>query len=362
MTPSYLSRYRKALSGLASLTSEYLPNVADPVETLRALAGSDSQQESDKASEADLIASIKSSDSGKYVFVSLSSAEENESIEDMLRRHDALILAVSQALTAAQKKAVFIYTGEPSMARTVREVAAEASPASVVAAAPAPVLAPAPIAAPAPIKVEKNPPSSHDDNETKQLADQPKTYTYFIRDRVLILFQEISYENERINISSISVTEVNPYHINVELIAASASDNIAFNISGSSGYWNVDSLDFRGQVHFPIEFTIAALDTFSWHCSPSLILQRIDGTISPLKFTGLQLEPVFGTLPDNRRTHFSDPWDCVGFTSAGIWGGLFIVILMLSILSVGISWIMDIRTMDRFDDPKGKTIIVSTTE
>lgn len=334
MTPSYLSRYRKALPGLASLTREYLPNVADPVETLRAVAGSDAQQESDTIPEDQLIDSIKLAASGKYVFVSLSSAQDDESIEDMMRRHDALILAVSQALAAEQKKAVFIYTGEPLLARSAREVAA-ASPS---------------------ISVDAN---TNKQADTTPLAN---THTYFIRDRVLIAFQEVSVNNERINISNIAVTEVSAHQIHVELIASPTTDNIAFNISGDGGYWNVDHLEFRGVLLTPIEFVIAALDNFSWHCSPSLILQANTGLISPLQFTGLQLEPVFGTLEGDKRRSFSDSWDCVGFTSAGIWGGLFVVLLMISILSVGMSWIMDIRTMDRFDDPKGKTIIVSTTD
>lgn len=336
LTPAFLSRHRNVLTGLASLTREYLPNVADPVETLRAVAGSDAQQETDKVSEADLIASIKSAPAGKYIFVALSSAAEGESVEDMLTRHDRLILKVSQAVKAEQKKALFVYTGEPSLDRSAR-------------------------AAPAPITTETG---SHGDNkETKQAAvPLNKTYTYFIEPKVIILFEEISLNNERININNITVTEVDQHHIHVELVATPTTDNIAFNITGNGGYWNVDQLVFRDQVLYPIEFVIAALDGFSWHCSPSLILQKTDGTISPLQFTGLQLEPFFVPPQGNGSRSFSDAWDCVGFTSAGIWGGLFVVLLMLSILAVGMSWIMDIRTMDRFDDPKGKTIIVSTTD
>lgn len=59
---------------------------------------------------------------------------------------------------------------------------------------------------------------------------------------------------------------------------------------------------------------------------------------------------------------FADSYDCVGFTTAAIWSGLFITFLLLAIVAVGITYIMDIRTMDRFDDPKGKTIIVAVSE
>lgn len=48
--------------------------------------------------------------------------------------------------------------------------------------------------------------------------------------------------------------------------------------------------------------------------------------------------------------------------SPAIWAGLFITFMLLIILSVGITFIMDIRTMDRFDDPKGKTITINAAD
>lgn len=48
--------------------------------------------------------------------------------------------------------------------------------------------------------------------------------------------------------------------------------------------------------------------------------------------------------------------------SIPIWSGLFITFLLVLILSFGISMMMNIKTMDRFDDPKGKTITISAAE
>lgn len=42
--------------------------------------------------------------------------------------------------------------------------------------------------------------------------------------------------------------------------------------------------------------------------------------------------------------------------------GFLVVLLYLFILAVGIFFLYDIRTNDRFDDPKGKTITVSATD
>lgn len=54
--------------------------------------------------------------------------------------------------------------------------------------------------------------------------------------------------------------------------------------------------------------------------------------------------------------------DCAGFFSAGIWMGLVISLLMLLILTYGLHMIMQLRTMDRFDDPKGPAISVPLSE
>ncbi|XP_014212193.1 uncharacterized protein LOC106642068 [Copidosoma floridanum] len=55
-------------------------------------------------------------------------------------------------------------------------------------------------------------------------------------------------------------------------------------------------------------------------------------------------------------------YDCVGFTSIPIWTGIFVTTILALILIWGLIMIIDIRTMDRFDDPKGKTITVSAQD
>lgn len=81
-------------------------------------------------------------------------------------------------------------------------------------------------------------------------------------------------------------------------------------------------------------------------------------------FEEVQLQPFWpgadGVAPPNNR--FGDAWYCVGFTTGGILSGLFLVLIFIIIGSYGIAWMMDIRTMDRFDDPKGKTITVNAAE
>jgi len=54
--------------------------------------------------------------------------------------------------------------------------------------------------------------------------------------------------------------------------------------------------------------------------------------------------------------------DCAGFFTPGIWMGLLTSLLMVLVLTYGLHMIMQLRTMDRFDDPKGPAISVPQTE
>ncbi|KAM7405253.1 hypothetical protein PAMP_012529 [Pampus punctatissimus] len=63
-----------------------------------------------------------------------------------------------------------------------------------------------------------------------------------------------------------------------------------------------------------------------------------------------------------RGTDFSYASDCAGFFTPGIWMGLLTSLLMLYIFAYGLHMIMQLNTMDRFDDPKGPSISVPQTE
>ncbi|XP_056395695.1 V-type proton ATPase subunit S1 [Hyla sarda] len=59
---------------------------------------------------------------------------------------------------------------------------------------------------------------------------------------------------------------------------------------------------------------------------------------------------------------FSYASDCAGFFSPGIWMGLITTLLFVFILTYGLHMVMSLKTMDRFDDPKGPSISVPQTE
>ncbi|XP_054465230.1 V-type proton ATPase subunit S1b [Anoplopoma fimbria] len=61
-------------------------------------------------------------------------------------------------------------------------------------------------------------------------------------------------------------------------------------------------------------------------------------------------------------TDFSYASDCAGFFTPGIWMGLVTGLLLLLIFVYGLHMIMQLHTMDRFDDPKGPSISVPQSE
>lgn len=77
-----------------------------------------------------------------------------------------------------------------------------------------------------------------------------------------------------------------------------------------------------------------------------------------IKFKDLQVQPYYV----NGRGRFSEASDCVGFFSIGIWMGLFAMVVMLLIFAFGIIMISDLKTQNRFDDPRGKPLQINVKE
>ena len=60
-----------------------------------------------------------------------------------------------------------------------------------------------------------------------------------------------------------------------------------------------------------------------------------------------------------QRNSFFDSVDCVPFFTLGILMGLVPTVLLLAILLGGTYMLLGLSIMDKYDDPKGKTISVA---
>ncbi|KAG0726436.1 V-type proton ATPase subunit S1 [Chionoecetes opilio] len=100
----------------------------------------------------------------------------------------------------------------------------------------------------------------------------------------------------------------------------------------------------------------------SYSCSQTIYLASNDttpGNNIAMTMDGIQMEAFFFK---NNTGSFGPAWDCVGFFTVPIWVSLLTTLLLLTILSMGLYMLSDIKTMDRFDDPKGQPIMVPTSD
>ncbi|XP_074108159.1 V-type proton ATPase subunit S1 [Cotesia typhae] len=137
--------------------------------------------------------------------------------------------------------------------------------------------------------------------------------------------------------------------------------SLAFEIvSRSSGYYTLHRVNVtRDSKEYTLNTreNIVWPNNFSYHCAQvvQFSMPKVNDTEEiKLNLYNLQVQ-LFAKK-------FGDTYDCVGFTSISIWSGIFVTSILALIMIWGLVMMMDIRTMDRFDDSKGKTITISAQE
>ncbi|KAM4571361.1 V-type proton ATPase subunit S1-like [Fundulus diaphanus] len=110
-------------------------------------------------------------------------------------------------------------------------------------------------------------------------------------------------------------------------------------------------------IYAPAEYSFRCQSVSSFR-DALLIPNNQNATQWRLNFIDFQIQG-FGL---SNGTNFSYASDCAGFFSAGIWMGLITSLLMLLIFVYGLHMIMQLNTMDRFDDPKGPSISVPQSD
>ncbi|XP_053964731.1 V-type proton ATPase subunit S1 [Anastrepha ludens] len=169
-----------------------------------------------------------------------------------------------------------------------------------------------------------------------------------------------SAASKEIIISNMKIVENNSTDFTVTLTSATAADTITFDIALVSGYYYMKLLTYNNATQFRTN-GINAPPAFSYYCG-NLTVSSTAG--DQLFWNSVQFQAPFGATVTAAGTYFEfgESWNCVGFVTPAILGGLFVSAILLTILFIGICWMMDINTMDRFDDPKGKTITISANE
>lgn len=341
-----------------------MANVQQPVDFLKSL---DNDQPEIAISSAGDISPALVPEKGKFIFVTFTDPQATtpESRAESLARHDAIISKLTNALTEMHKNVLIIYTGQsPKInARHIREAANTVAHSGNETDHPAPAAAAveqpsdSDTAAPAPKEEAKEPKAVQKFIAPLTTKDEAGSGTFYNMEHMLLYFKNITIVNGAdetlFDIRRPVITKHDDFWT---VDTTDGVNHLVFNVNNASGRWWIDAVKWKGTT-IRSKTVIGANYGFGFHCTP--VIEFKDGKTVVLRWRQLQIQPTFG---DEKMIAFGDSFDCVGFTSPGIWGGLFVTFLMIFILTIGMCWMMDIRTMDRFDDPKGKTIIVNVNE
>lgn len=307
--------------------SYYLPSVEDPLRVLNKLADPERVNHV-KLTENGLSADIDS-DNGRFLFINLNDARDGESRASLLRRHNDFLENMITKLQERYNTVIAVYTARyPSW--TV--------------------------------------PESH--SRVRRQVQQSNGNDH-IFDGLRLYVEAIQVSDSRGFKNLTTLTASSTAYSNVTLMSTTlsfANENIsiALNFESKSGYWLLDSVTLEPgnyNLVYGDGFTseVYALSNFSYRCAENITFRAVNDTKLGVSFVNLKVQPFFATL-NASQLEFGDSFNCSGFFSAPIWSGLFVVFIMLLITFYGIMNMMDIRTMDRFDDPKGKTITVNALE
>ncbi|CAH0555315.1 unnamed protein product [Brassicogethes aeneus] len=123
------------------------------------------------------------------------------------------------------------------------------------------------------------------------------------------------------------------------------------------GYWSMTSVkitDTMNNMNFNLNITsdVTASVHFSYHCSGQTVFADKANDVE-LYLYDMQIQI------DSENGKFSDADDCVPFTSAPIWSGLFVTFLLGFVLMIALVAILDIKTMDKFDNAKTKNLSIT---
>jgi hypothetical protein len=105
--------------------------------------------------------------------------------------------------------------------------------------------------------------------------------------------------------------------------------------------------------------------TLSFTCyEPGLFgpATRASGYTAGLLFPGLQLQIGKDSEKQLGSGLFGPAWDCGVVFPIGLWVGLILSLFFAIICCWGFTMLANINTMDRFDDPKGKSINVPQSD
>ncbi|PSN41978.1 hypothetical protein C0J52_10519 [Blattella germanica] len=303
-------------------SSEFLPSVQNPLRALKKIGSVHSSLE-DVPAQGLAVVLVKMDDAGSY-----------EDRPHLLMRHDSKMNEMFARALKKRSDVVLVYTGrytswtEPEEVHRVRRLLEEnngADNSSSLAMVTENILI---YASTMPILIIQN--------ETISLTHKTA------------VTQDIRENFQSLTAKFASNGKAHPVMLNF----------FFYNSTSTTGYWVLENITAQGediptQVFSP-ESSIVVPQEFSYHCTARTAFTNENGTLS---FSNFQAQAYM-----EQKGTFGDAYNCEMFFTAPIWSGLFVMSILAFIMIWGLVMIMDIRTMDQFDDPKGKTITISAVD
>ncbi|KAI1732764.1 vacuolar ATP synthase subunit s1 (ATP6S1) domain-containing protein [Ditylenchus destructor] len=143
----------------------------------------------------------------------------------------------------------------------------------------------------------------------------------------------------------------------------------AISLAVKKGTWLAKDLSVNGgesSFNANRSMKIGGFNDYGYGCSSTpAAAWKIDNDYSvAVSFNNIQLQPFdIYISPDKKAVRFGrNVNDCVGLFSVASWMGVIVVLVMLGILAFGYLMLNSVQTMDRFDDPKQKQLIINAKE
>lgn len=172
---------------------------------------------------------------------------------------------------------------------------------------------------------------------------------------------EITLDNriEYWNISSLEISLVGKLKSNCTTSCDVNLKNF-LDVAPKRGY-TVNPVDLNCQR----DYTICAPVNLCWTCNDQYITTKLNQTAVPVPsmvpsilIPGMRLQP----LSTNGTKNFGYRWDCDPIWSSALWFSLLLSLFLIVILAWGIDMLVTLQTPSKFDDPKGKPLVVPLTE
>lgn len=327
----------------------YYPFVETPLKALQNLPGVEVRK---VEVTADGLPEDFKIERGQVIIINFNDAKENEDRSQMLQRHDSCINSIYKAILAQNENVIAIFTAKHSSwlvpseldnnslgrkARNLMQAVEEEPKQENQANTPENKDVP-----PEPVPVI---------NLKNVIVKNTNDTLFYAGDNIVLIDND-----KRTEMTTISnmVSEANYTTIEGDTM------KLTLPFLSERGYWLLPSIqaEVGGKSYRFVVREVYAPYGFSYHCNNTVYVNDTKVTLS---IPGFQVQRFSEEYP-LKEHQFDEAYDCIGFTSPAIWSGLFVTFILALIMSVGLCMIMDIKTMDRFDDPKGKTISVNVVE